>query len=518
MSTQDPIERISEAFAELASQNERLEESLSQVRMILDTEDRGWSLLSKIANGDDLEGFSLEEAQEVSKKIRPFVSGASLVSRAAALHSGYVWSKEMNIEGVKRTGKKGSPTKLMRFYNDPVNQEHLFSALAHEELQKGRFADGNILIGADTRDQTARVLPFNQITNLRVNPDHPSEVWMYQRTWNPQIDGSSEPRVEWYYTNRYKGAKQNTVTDGNERQPVNPYVTIIDRKFNRLPGYVLGVPDAVAGMPWSAAYEEILQYGRVVDRSLSALLYKITNKTKAGTQASAVKIAGMSGTGNAASMVEGQDIQALSTAGKGYDFSNPRPVAAMAAAAWNVSNMDLLNDSSAAGSSYGSANALVPANKNAMRLIQAEWVSLFEEILTFFGLGSPRVWFEELDEVDPYREMQALKLGQDALHPEEYRGKVLDYQDIPGDPSDIPDSLLNPEVTDTSNANAGVQAASPDQGVSNGTGTSQSGGGGQGANDLRSDLVNESLRREMAMTELVERFEAVAARLDAQSN
>ena len=516
MSASDPIETISAAFAELAGRNERLEESLSQVQMLLDVEDRGWSLLSQAGN-DDFEGFTLEEAQDVSKKIRPHLSGDSLPKRAVDLHSGYVWSKGLNVEGVKRTGKKGAPTKLMKFYSDPVNQEHLFSAMAHEELQKGRFADGNVLIAANKSEGTARVLPFNQITNLRVNPDHPSEIWMYQRTWDPKTSENSEKQVEWYYTNRYKGVKQKTIMVGNERQRINSAVTIIDRKFNRLPGYVLGVADAVAGMPFAAAYVEILQYGRVVDRALAALLFKVTNKTKAGTQAAAVKIAGMSGAGNSASMVEGQDVQALSTAGKGYNFSNPRPVAAMAAAAWNVSNMDLLNDSSAAGSSYGSANALVPANKNAMRLIQAEWVSLFEEIFDFFGLGTPRVWFEDLDEVDPYRAAQALKLVQNGLHPEEYRGKVLDLQDIPGDPGDIPEALLNPDLgtTDTSNGNAGVQQAAPDQGVANG-----SGGGGQGANDLRSDTISssEALRREMALESLAERIERAVDRFEGLSN
>lgn len=481
---------------------EQLREELSQVRMLLDVEDRGWSKILGYANGDSLEGLDLDEAKEISERIRPHIVGDSLPKRAVDLHAGYVWSRGLNIEGVKSTGRPGRRTKLMEFYENPINQEHLFSSLAHEELQKARFADGNVLVACDPTSRTARVVPFNQITALILNPDFPSEVWMYQRTWDPK-DDDGNLKVQWYYTNRFTGSKASTIEYKGKTEPVDTKVTIIDRKFNRLPGYVLGVPDGVAGMPFAAAYVEIMQYGRVVDKSLAAILYKVTNKTKQGVNSSSVKISGMSGSGNTASMVEGQDIQALSTAGKGYNFSNPRPVAALAAAAWNVSNMDLLNDSAAAGSSYGSANALMPANKNAMRLMQNEWISLFHDILLFFGLGTPRIWFEPLDEEDRYRATQSLKLVQDALHPVEYRSKALDIQDIPGDPNDLPEALTAP--TENTSGNAAAQAAAPDQGRSNGTGS-----GGQGANDLRSDtLSSENLRHEMAMADIADRMQSL---------
>lgn len=512
MTNSPDINRIAEQLASVMAEQfsestERLEEELSQVRMVLDAEDRGWGKLLGIAGGDHLEGLDLDEAKKIARKIRPHLVGDSLPKRAVDLHAGYVWSRGLNIEGVKTTGKRGRRTKLVEFYENPINQEHLFSSLAHEELQKARFADGNVIIACNKSESTARVIPFEQITRLRVNPDHPSEVWMYRREWTPEQD-STKPRVEWYYTNRYAGTKSKTVTVGNKTEKINRDVTVIDRKFNRLPGYVLGCGDGIAGMPFASAYVEIMQYGRIVDKSLANLLFKVTNKTRQGVQASAVKIANSTGAGNTASMVEGQDIQALSTAGKGYNFSNPRPVAALAAAAWNVSNMDLLNDSAAAGSSYGSANALMPANKNAMRLMQAEWISMYQEILRFFDLGTPRVWFENLDEEDKYRSTQSLVLGKDALHPEEYRSKVLDLQDIPGDPSDLPDSLTIPP--EESPDNAAAQAAAPDQGRSSGTGAGGTGGGGQGANDLRSDVLSQ-----MASADFLDRFESLVERFES---
>jgi hypothetical protein len=204
-------------------------------------------------------------------------------------------------------------------------------------------------------------------------------------------------------------------------------------------------------------------------------------------------------------MTEGQDLQAVSTAGRGYDFVSPRPVAAMAAAAWNVSNMDLLNDSSAAGSSYGSANALAPANKNAMRLMQREWISLFEEIFDFFSLGRPRIWFEELDEVDQYRAAQGLTLLSPTLSDEEYRSKALDLLDIPGDPGKTPPTLV-------ARTQGAQQAASPDQGQSNGTGGSDSGS----RNDLRTDNI-ESVRVAMENENFLARYEELVIRAENAS-
>src|SRR5690606_4071504 len=142
----------------------------------------------------------------------------------------------------------------------------------------------------------------------------------------------------------------------------DPDVTIVDLRASRQPGHVLGVPDGLAGMHWAEAYAETLRNGMVVVESLARILFRVTNKTKQGVQSTGVKIANSGGVmGGTASMAEGQELTAVSTAGRSYAFSENRPIAAMAAAAWNVSLPDLLADVSASGSSYGSAQAIQPS-------------------------------------------------------------------------------------------------------------------------------------------------------------
>lgn len=522
-----PSEQFQERLNALSNENEMLREDLEQVRAMFRAEDKGWLLISGMVTKEKTDGFSLEDIQHISDTIRPHVVGDGLPKRGVDLHSGYVWSKGMNIEGVERETadtkpKRGRPSKkkdLTAFVNDPVNQDSLFSDMAHQEIQKARYADGNLILACNTKDGTVRRIPLREITDIRVNPDFPEEVWMYQRTWHPESGPTAKPRKRWYYTNRYTENKQKSITENGHTVPVDQDVTIVDRRFNRQVGYALGIPDAVAMMVWAAAYEEILQYGRIVNESLAKLVFKVVSKTKSGQAAAGVKFSAAGSYGAAANMLEGQDVQVFSSAGKGYEFSNARPIGAMAAMSINVPNTELLADSSAAGSSYGAAETLTPSTKNAMRLMQAEWVSMFQEVLDLFGYGKPRVWFEPLEDVDIYRVSQALALNGSHLHDEEIRAKALDIMDIAGDPDDLPDKVT--VANDMAQAglegaqNAAKQAAAPDQGKSNGTGS-----GGKGANDQRSDTISkkESLMREFANEEFLQRFESLVTRLEAASS
>lgn len=490
----DPIALLSEERFQHAQEIEGLKESLADVQLMLQREDRGWSLLgAKGAEG--LDGFDLSELKDVSEKIRPHLVGDSLVARGAALHAGYVWSSGLNIAGVEKK-PRGTTSNLRRFYTNKVNQATIFSTLAQEELQKGRYADGNIFLLCDLAAREVRRVPLKEISGIYVNPDFPDEVWAYLRIWNPQ-DESTDPRKRWYYTNIFTGDKAESIEYSGEDIPVDKTRVIVDRRFNRAPGMVLGVPDAVPAMPWIAAYTHALNNGRTVQEAMAKILYKVTNKTRAGVQNAAVRISSAQGAGNTASMMEGQDLQAISTAGRGYDFTSLSRLASQAAAALNVPTVELLSDSSAAGGSYGAAQTLSPSTKNAMRLMQTEWIAVYEEILDVFGLSSERIWFDPLDAPEPYRAAQQLVLLAPYLHPEETRGKALDLLDIAGDANDIPEI-----ATDTS---TGVQAASPDQGQSNGTG----GGGSTAANDRRTDAIPEALKQ-MIDLEFIERLERVA--------
>lgn len=506
----DSIKTLSEAIERipaLEAENANLKESIAEVRAMMNYEDLGWQLIAGVTSGERLEGLDIDEVQSIAEKISPRVAAGSLPKRAVDLHSGWVWGRGCYIEGTEKQKGPGAVKATRRFFVDRTNQEAIFSDTAREELQKARFISGNVLAACNTRTKKVDRIPFNQIIDVKVDKEFPEKVIAYKREWDTQDGSRNSVKRMWYYTSRFEGKRQKRFTVNNEVTPVAEDYTIVDLRANRQPGHVLGIPDGLAGLAWSEAYGQIMQYGQVVNESLAKILFKVTNATKQGAQSTGVKIANFNDHGGTASMVQGQDITAVSTAGRGYDFSQARPVAAMAASAWNVSNMDLLNDSSAAGSSYGSAQALVGGNRNAMLLMQKEWADFYKDIFEVMGYDRPSIIFEPFEAPDKYREMQALKLAQDGLSDEEYRMKVLDIQDISGDPKEIPEGLKM--AADA--AKAAVQQAAPDQGQSNG-----SGGGGQGANDQRSDSVSQSeaIRREMANEEFLDRFEALVIRAE----
>lgn len=491
--TENPLIAVAAQMENLAAENESLRESLEDVKRSLAFEDRGWRLIGGVLGGDHTEGLRLEDVREISETIRPYVIGGSLVQRASNLRRGYVWSKGFHIDVPPRDpSRTGRPPREVRFMENQRNVDCLFSASAHSLLERAAFTDGNLIALCFTALDEVRTFPLSQVTAIRFNPDFPDEVWAVQRTWPG--DDPAQPSVMWYYTNKFTGRRAASIEEGGVRQPVAQDVTAVFRAFNRQTGWPMGVPDATAMLPWYEAYSEIMRYGRVVNEALSKMLYKLVAKTAKSANNAAVKVADSTVHGGTAALVEGMDLQALSTAGKGYDFTSARPVAAMMAAAVDVPNIELLADSSAAGSSYGAAQSLTPSTINAMRFRQDEWIEFYAEIFRVFGMTPPKMWFDPIEEPDPYREAQRAMIlwGSGLIHPDEMRGLALDILDIPALRTNPPQGVLTPNNaaslarrdldTDTP-----VQAASPDQGQGNGT------GGMVSNNDMRSDVLSNSL-------------------------
>lgn len=496
MSDNPIISQISEAITPLIEENSHLRESIDEIRAMLDYEDQGWRLIAGAYGADDGRGLSLEDVKNASIKARTRVAASSLPKRAADLHAGYVFGNGVEISDTKRDpGAKGRIPGEVRFYEDPINQEALFSGAAKRELQYSRFSDGNVIVFCDTSTRQVRRVPIFEIGGYMSNPDQVDEVWAWLRVWDRvKENGETETRREWVYTNRFSGQRRSGIRYGDELVPVAKNKTAVDLRCNRQTGWVLGVPDALSGLHWSEAYGEVLQYGRVVNKGLSQIIYKITQKTQKGAQNVGVKLSGGS-VGSAAVLGEGQDIQLVNSAQRSFDFTAPRPLAAMAAAAWNVTTPDLLADSSAAGSSYGSLNALTPGMQNAMQAMRDEWTQFYTDVFQVMGFKRPTLTWPPMNEPDEYRKAQELTLYSVALTDQEYRAAVLDRLQIPGDSSVIPPLLaMRGEVP--------KQAASPDQGVPNSTGGADS----TDKNDLAQEMRDQNFLDELRG--LVERLEA----------
>ena len=173
----------------------------------------------------------------------------------------------------------------------------------------------------------------------------------------------------------------------------------------------------------------------------------------------------VSGAGGIAGIGTGNDLTALATAGKSYDFDALRPVAAMVATSLEVSVIHLLSDPGAAGSSYGSAQNLDLPTKRAVVNRQDLWGAFFERIVEYATGERVQVTFPTLDDPDPYREMQVVALGWNTglLHKDEARSRVLRVGQFEALHADAPEETAIP--------GGEASLGAPGQGQSTGAGS-----------------------------------------------
>jgi hypothetical protein len=477
------VARISAQVGSLEADNARLAEALDQVRAMLTLEDDGWKrLLGGTAISDDLTGFNLADLAKFAKEIRSFMVGVPLIENAANLRSNYVWSKGIVIPGSEKKATQGRPSTVSKFVNDPVNVEHLFSAEAYDRLEHAAASDGMVFHVGDDSKKRVREVPVWEFTDVFVNPDFPGEVWAYRRQWDSFSGTEKKTMDRWYCTDRFEGARPSSIKVGSVQVPVEKGSTLFDQKFNGQVGWALGVPDLIAAVAWAKMYSDAMKRGKQMTDAMAQLAFKAVSGTAAGSNQTAAKIAGSTGAGNTASMVTGNDLVPLSTAGKGYDFTTLRPIAAMVAAAAQVSTIDLLADPSAAGSSYGSAATLDPPKKRAMVMRQNIWKGYLRRILKWGTSIDVDLFFPDLEDPDTYRDAQTLTLAQQSgmVFGDELRPKWLDNLDVAnkhGDKMPPPPPVLP--------GSPGAQAAAPGQGQSTGAGK------GPTNTDHRNDVISK---------------------------
>lgn len=522
--------------------NEELRESLNDVRNQLAFEDRGWIKWwgSAWGVGEDILGLTLEEIQDVSLEIRSQVIGASLLKNAVELRSGYVWSKGVTFPGTGKTKGAGAPAKARKFFVQPQNQECLFTAGAFYEMEKAAYSDGNYYILGEDATKIAHRISISHVRDVYTNPQFREEVWAYL-VCLPNADPTiAELETKWVYTDRVPASNRKpSIKAGNDAAvPVMKGFTIIDARFNRQTGYPLGIPDALPAVAWARSYSEGMKGGLQMQKALAYLAFKVTNKSAAGAANAAAKVAGGHGSGRTATMVDGQDMNPLSSAGKGYDFTSLDRVAGMVAAALQISLVSLLSSPGAAGSSYGAAATLDKPQQDAMRQRQEVWSDFYDRVFMWAVGDVAGAIFPPIVDVDFYRLTQAYGLAWlwGVLYPDEIRPEILNALGIESkhdkapsgimipnnknsgaridvDPNGtafapaVPAAVPTPAGTDPA-SNIPTQTPAPNQGVSNGVGST-------GGNDLRSDTISQAMNMMNLdrLEELVTRLEAANSRL-----
>lgn len=373
---------------------EILAESLADLELALD--DEGWTRLTAGAERE----FSREGLAKAARTARVYAIANPLIRRALSVRTAYVHGAGVTIQARSTGGDDGAQDVnqvVQAFLDDVGNKQALTGAQARETLERALGTDGNFFVACFTNPRTgfvqARTLSFDEITDVITNPEDAGEAWFYERRWTQRVltaTGALETqsRVAYYPALTYRPAARLKVVNGH---PVLWDAPVRHVHVNGLSGWSFGIGDAYAALPWARAYRDFLGDWAVLVKSLSQFAWRSTSK---GSKAQAARAAltrrpttdapaGNPNTvGATALLPQDVSLEAIPKSGATIDSDSGRPLAAMVAAATDISVVTLLADPGTTGA-RAVAETLDKPTELVMTARRDLWAEALTDILTY---------------------------------------------------------------------------------------------------------------------------------------
>ncbi len=472
-------------------------EALDGVKAMLARDDRGWDLYQGGAGRDEEDGGpTLDFLKMWSKRLRESTVGAPWLKRGGILRTSFILQGGMQLGGIDEAlpepAKMGRPRKeekaatkktVRDIVNDPENQRLFFGKTAMRKRELSLYTDGICVWFGDDKTKRLRRIPLAEITHILRDPDDASIIWAYRREWKHRNeDFTTETKAVWVFTDFAKAHEVDSVVhhitgDSTQNETVDRSLTAFDMHANPFDGWALGVPDALPAWIWNGIARDAYMDGVTVTKAMARIIAKQVSGSAKGAKNAQVQLATAAPAGSTAVMANGSDYQTLNSAGHGYNFTTLRELVALIATALSVSVIDLTSNPGDAGSSYGSANALVPSIRLAMQERRDEHTDLNKRVLRWMGARDPQAWFLPLvDGSEQYRQLQAITLPflQGIMSLEDYMHQVASVMGIPD--FEIPDGAMLPNNInsiarkDVDDHGGNVETPAPGQGKSSGLG------------------------------------------------
>ena len=392
----------------------------NMAQALLSIEDEGWSLLGVQRTVGD--AFTIEQLQLLAEKLTEKTDGNPLLKRGLGLRTSYIFGRGVQIDNF-------SSRRVESLVMDPQNQSALFSSEAMIINERSNFTAGQFFILADNNTKKLQRIPFKEITGWVSDPDNVEIIRYIRRSWSRiDIDGTPNTIQEWYPVDTYTPTIR---VPRIQNQNVNYNKTLFPFMVNRRSGNPWGVPDAFAAYPWAYAYNEYLKDGSRILKSLSMFAWQLKSRTKTGATTAAATIATTKSAGSTAVLGADMELSALPRVSNSVDLSNGKPLAAMVAAALEVSVVALMSDPGTSGA-YGVAQTLDVPTTKAMQARQRLWELYLERVMRFFGQKDTEVKWPKMETESSYRMVQSLALAYEAgaIWQDEFRAAVMDELDV----------------------------------------------------------------------------------------
>ena len=477
-------QKLYETLEAVENDRELLAESFTNAVAMLRQEDIGWAM-----PGDDnfYRGLYLRDILHWSRNIRASLTGTYQFAPNPHMRNGlmlrhsFIWNG-----GIHYSGVPGSPdmpntrgkTNVQNLINDPHNKRLFFGDSARRRREEALYSDGAYLVLGDRKNKRLRPIPIHEITDTMRHPEYEDEIVAYRWTRNQAImidgryAGSRMLKSVWVYVDWYDDKRPTAISYFNAGDTVTgPFPTSVEEPVlkdhvifelhaNRAEGHAFGSPDAISALVWARIIRDLIMNGVKMQDALAMFAFKAKSPTAAGQKAQALELAKDVSAGSVATMGGQNDMTALTTAGKGYDFESIGFVVSTMAASLHVSGIALAANTSLAGSSYGAAKTLDLPGRMAMETRRREHIEFDEKVLRWMGADNPEAYFDNFDDsTDEYRSVQAAMLAWNTgtLTPQGFRDEleIIYGRKLSGS---IPPGAINPN-TETKADQAAALAA-----------------------------------------------------------
>lgn len=312
---------------------ERAEESLRD----LQREDRGWSLIGAGNTDAPAHATLLGNADLV----RGFADSHPMFVRAKTVRAAYVFGEGVTITGYVDGVDKATTLVddvVREFVEDVGNAAAWFGHTAAIEREHDLFSDGNLFAGhwvnPRTGDVKVRVIPFNEITEIRTAPGDYATPHLYLRQW---AEGTRQFKA-WLPDLDYDPVAKPIRVDGVPvLWPGRTYpglgngCAVLRVRVNPVGrSAVWGVGDGWSALTWVRRYSAFLQDTQALYEALTKIARFVSSK---GNPAATARAAAQATLGPAGGTMYGDAGSSISTPSfNGVDPSLGRPYAAMVAA------------------------------------------------------------------------------------------------------------------------------------------------------------------------------------------
>lgn len=390
--------RREQAFVESKQETVQLRNTVEflterMAELELAVEDRNWQKLTAESNRE----FSRQGLRIIAGLSRIFYLKNPLTRRAVSVKSMYVWGQGVNISATE----DDINTVVTDFTSDFDNRRELFGHQARIDKEVDLEVNGNIFFVLFPHELTGKVklssIPFDEIEDIKTNPNNRKEPWYYVRQWvSAHFDvttGIDKPvTVKEYYPDWHYNPKDKPEKIGG--CVVHWESPVYHIKVGGLGDMRFGVPETYAGLDWARAYREFLEDWATLTRAHSRVAWNLTTKQgQAGIAAAKAKISTTVATGGTSFETNppqvagstfistGDKLEPMKTAGSKVSMEDGRRIGLMVCSAHGLPETMLFGDVSKGA--HATAKTLDRPTELMMKERQGMWTDFIKDMLDY---------------------------------------------------------------------------------------------------------------------------------------